>query len=92
MMELLTPTIVDRKAVDTPDALYAEYPRSTTSYEDGYQKIIYRDLANAVNGLAWWLHDTLGPAKESEHLAYIGPNDILYPSLIIGAAKVGYTV
>ena len=90
----LVPTIIDRRATLEPAAIYAEYPVSTTSYEDGYRSITYKDLANAVNGIAWWLQQNIGPGKDNvkEALAYMGPNDIRYPALIVGAAKVGYMV
>ena len=88
----LVPHIVDQRAQSEPDALYAEYPVSTTSYKEGYSKITYSGFANAINGAAWWLHKTLGPGKDFEILAYIGPNDLRYPALILGAVKAGYTV
>lgn len=88
----LVPSIVDNLANVTPHALYAEYPISTLSYEEGYRRITYGDLANAVNGVALWLLETLGAGEESEPLAYIGPNDLRYPALILGAAKAGYAV
>ena len=88
----LVPNIVDHRAKDEPDMLYAEYPVSTLSYEEGYRKITYRDFANAINGIAWWLQEVLGPGQDFEALAYIGPNDLRYPALILGAAKAGYTV
>ena len=88
----LVPNIVDQRAKYEPDMLYAEYPVSTLSYEEGYRRITYRDLANVINGIAWWLQDTLGPGQNFEALAYIGPNDLRYPALILGAAKAGYTV
>ena len=88
----LVPHLVDKRAALTPDTIYAEYPVSTLTYNEGYRKITYRDLANAVNGVAQWLVDTLGPSKDFETLAYIGPNDIRYPALILGAVKAGYKV
>ena len=89
----LVPNIVDKRAKHEPDMLYAEYPVSTLSYEDGYRRISYSDLANAINGVAWWLHDVLGePGQDFEALAYIGPNDLRYPAFILGAAKAGYMV
>lgn len=88
----LVPCIVDHLAEVTPNALYAEYPVSTLSYKEGYRKITYGDLANAVNGVAWWLHEALGPGKDFEILAYIGPNDLRYPALVLGAVKAGYVV
>lgn len=85
----LVPTLVDRLAEVKPNSLYAEYPVSTLTYEEGYRRITYRDLANAVNGVAWWLQEALGPGKDFEILAYIGPNDLRYPALILGAVKAG---
>ena len=84
--------IVDCVATSTPQALYAEYPVSTTTCEKGFYKITYAKLANAVDRIAWWLVDNLGLGRESETLAYIGPNDLIYPALILGAVKAGYKV
>ena len=88
----LIPHLVDKRAALTPDTIYSEYPVSTLTYDEGYRKITYRDFANAVNGAAAWLVDTLGPSKDFETLAYMGPNDIRYPALILGAVKAGYKV
>lgn len=88
----LTPNIVDHLANVTPTSPYALYPRSPTTYEEGYQTVTYKDFANAINALTWWLHETLGPSTNSEVLAYIGPNDIRYNALLIGAMKTGYVV
>lgn len=88
----LVPNLVDKRAVLTPDHVYAEYPVSAHSYDQGFRKITYTLLANAVNGVAWWLHQTLGPSQVFETLTYIGPNDIRYPALILGAVKAGYVV
>lgn len=85
----LLPNLVDYYARVSPQRLYAEYPRSPLSYEDGYRQITYREYANAINGIAWWLLDTIGSGKD-ETLAYIGPNDVRYPALVLGALKAGY--
>ena len=84
--------IVDCVAAREPQALYAEYPVSLTSYEDGFMRVTYGKLANAIDCMAWWLVDTLGQGHNFEPLAYIGPNDLTYPALILGAIKAGYTV
>lgn len=84
--------IVDCRAKRTPRALYAEFPVSATTYEEGYKKITYEDFANAVNGAAWWLEKTLGRSENFDTLAYIGPNDLRYNVLILGAIKAGYKV
>ncbi|RAH43173.1 acetyl-CoA synthetase-like protein [Aspergillus brunneoviolaceus CBS 621.78] len=51
--------------------------------------VTYEVLANAINGLAHWLVSHLGPGK-GEVLTYVGPNDLPYPALILGAVKAGY--
>jgi hypothetical protein len=84
--------IVDDIAKCTPEALYAEYPISPTGYEEGFRKITYGAFANAINGIAWWLHDRLGPGKNFETLSYIGMLDLRYNALILGAVKAGYKV
>lgn len=89
--EWLVPNILDRLAATTPNAPYAEYPNSPLTYDDGYRCITYAELANAVNCCASFLLDKLGPGKHSV-LPYIGPNDLRYIALILGATKAGYTV
>lgn len=88
----LLPNIVDHQANLDPESLFAEYPVSTLTYDEGYRKITFREFASAINCIAWWLHKTLGPTKDFEVLAYIGPNDLRYPVLILGAVKAGYLV
>ena len=90
--EQLLPNIVDGIAERTPETIYAEVPASPTTYKDGYIKINYRTLANAVNGVAWLLHDQLGEGLNYDTVAYIGPNDPTYVIMILGAIKAGFKV
>ncbi|PYH65836.1 acetyl-CoA synthetase-like protein [Aspergillus vadensis CBS 113365] len=85
----LLPNIFDHYAQFKPDAIYAEYPVNPMTYEEGYRPITYKALANAINGVAGWLTKTLGPGT-GETLAYLGPNDLRYPALVLGAVKAGY--
>jgi len=84
--------VVDYVARVKPQALYAEFPLSPLSYEAGFRKITYGTFANAIDRIAWWLYDNLGPGENFEALAYIGPNNFAYPALILGAVKAGYKV
>jgi acyl-CoA synthetase (AMP-forming)/AMP-acid ligase II len=88
----LIPNIVDHLARVTPNAPYALFPNSPIAYDQGYRTVTYKDFANAINVFAWWLHETLGPSKDFEVLAYVGPNDVRYTALILGAIKAGYVV
>ena len=87
----LLPQRVDRLGRVTPEAPFAEFPLSTT-YDEGYYRVTYGILANAVNGLAWWFESTLGHERNGKVLAYIGPNDLRYTALTLGAVKAGYLV
>ena len=84
--------MVDGLAGARPFSIWAEIPRSPTSYEGGYRKVTYRALSNAINGIAWWLHRSRGQGKNFETLAYFGPWDIRYVVLLLGAVKAGYKV
>ncbi|KAL8703598.1 MAG: hypothetical protein Q9201_003223 [Fulgogasparrea decipioides] len=88
----LLPNLIDEIARTDPERLYAETPASPTTYEDGWRKITYRDLANAINGVAWLLEGHLGHGTNHDTVAYIGPNDIAYVVMILGASKAGYTI
>lgn len=82
---------VDYMAQTKPEAVHSEYPNNPLSYEQGFRAINYRDLANAINGLAQWMINNLG-AGQDEVLAYFGPTDIRYPALVLAAHKAGYCV
>ncbi|THC89059.1 hypothetical protein EYZ11_011499 [Aspergillus tanneri] len=75
----LIPHLIDHYARTKPDAIYAEYPTHPMSYDHGYRPITYRAFANAINGLAWWLTEKLGPGN-GEILAYVGANDMFFTS------------
>lgn len=84
------PNLVDHYAEVKPDDLYAEYPVKPMNYEDGYKQITYKAFANSINGVAHWLTETL--SENDEILAYLGPNDLRYPALVLGAVKAGRCV
>lgn len=86
----LIPNIVDQIAQDEPDKPYIELPISPIDFNAGFRQITYGVLANAVNGVAWWLTQTLGPGTGFPTLAYIGPNDLGHNLLLLGAIKAGY--
>ncbi|KAK0506918.1 hypothetical protein JMJ35_010618 [Cladonia borealis] len=86
----LLPNIIDGMAKTRPLALYAETPRSLTTYDAGYRKITYGALANAINGVAWLLKKSLGQGRAHQTLVYIGANDLGYVVMILGAVKAGY--
>ncbi|KAF4627987.1 hypothetical protein G7Y89_g10168 [Cudoniella acicularis] len=82
--------IVDGLARTRPQTLYGEIPVSPITYDAGYRKVTYRALANAINGVAWWLTKKLGRGKNFQSLCYIGWNDVRYVIMVLGAVKAGY--
>ena len=91
MKKQLLNHIIDGLARVKPSTPYAEIPVSTVSYDEGYRRITYGALANAVNGVAWLLHNELGPGN-FDTLTYFGPSDFRYNVMILGAVKAGYKV
>lgn len=89
----LLPHTVDRLARETPSTPYGRWPVAQASYEDGFSTIDYDQLANSVNGLAWWIRDKIGTSqKEEKVLAYVGPNDVRFTALLLAAVKAGCVV
>lgn len=84
--------IVDGMASTRPCAVYAEVPYLSDSYRDGYRKVTYGALTNAINGVAWLLKDKIGESGDHQTLSYIGPNDLAYVIMVLGACKAGFKV
>ena len=90
--ERLLPQKIDLIASETPQKIHTLWPVNPFSYEAGFRTITYADLANAVNGLSWWIDKQLGPSTVGEVLAYMGPTDVRYIALLLAATKTGYVV
>ncbi|KAI3323034.1 acetyl-CoA synthetase-like protein [Xylariaceae sp. AK1471] len=89
----LLPHIVDRLASEKSQDIYGLWPVAPASYQAGFREINYAQLANIVNGLAWWIIDQLGgPGNGEQVLTYIGPNDVRYCALVLAAVKTGYVM
>ena len=84
--------LVDGMARTRPNSVWAKIPVDDTSYEAGYRKLTYKLMANAVNGLAWWLEQNLGRSENFETLAYFGTWDPRHILLLLAAVKTGYKV
>lgn len=90
----LLPRILFDLSAQFPDSTYAEYP-ITDNVADGYRKITFREVANAVHEVAYWIDNNVGkPVMDdgSETLVYMGPNDLRYGILVLASVMVGYKV
>ncbi|KAI1404173.1 hypothetical protein F4819DRAFT_494891 [Hypoxylon fuscum] len=79
------PQIVDKLAGEN---VYGIWPVDHTSYLAGVRTITYADLANIVNGLAWWLVKHHG-SQSGSILAYLGPNDVRFMAIVLATMKTG---
>ncbi|PHH89621.1 hypothetical protein CDD83_5637 [Cordyceps sp. RAO-2017] len=84
--------IIDHVAQTDPEAPWLEFPSSATDYAAGFTCITYRALANATNGLAWYLHDNIRAERPFQTIAYIGPNDARYAFILYACIKAGFKV
>jgi acyl-CoA synthetase (AMP-forming)/AMP-acid ligase II len=89
-MGQLLPAILDRRAQSEPDRVWAKFPVSPTSYDQGFRAATYGQMRNAVNRVAWMLVETVGPSSQFDTLAYLGPNDLRYHIVVLAAIKTGY--
>lgn len=86
------PTIIDQLARSNPDNIWAEYPSSPTTLDDGFQQITYAQFARAVNSSARHIQQVLGRRGTGEPLAYLAPNDPRCSIAVIAAMKAGFSV
>lgn len=87
----LVPTLIDERARNDPTKIFASFPRSK-DLADGFLDVSYAQLANAINRASWWLSESMSNAETREVFAYLGPNDLRYPILLVAAMKCGYQV
>ncbi|TVY87466.1 Non-canonical non-ribosomal peptide synthetase [Lachnellula willkommii] len=85
----LVPHIIDDRARESPGQLFAAFPKSSR-IEDGFQDVTYGQFANAINACAWWIEQEIGKGVDFQTLAYIGPSDLRYAILTVGALKTGH--
>jgi hypothetical protein len=91
----LLPTTLFSIANQYPNLIYAEYFDDLQNLARGYRKVTYREFANAVYGLAWWIEENVGKSSigdGTKTIVYIGPNDLRYGILVLASIVAGYTV
>ena len=81
--------VVDAKARLVPDSPWLLYAKSSSwEQEEGYCTITWKQFANAVNRVAFWLDENLPRTQNGpQTFAYLGPSDARYYILIVAAAK-----
>jgi hypothetical protein len=82
---------IEEKAKWLPNNLFMRYPGPDWETK-GYETISWIQYADAINKVAYWLDDQLGPAAESVTIAYFGPSDPRYAVIVPAAIKTGRRV
>lgn len=85
----LLPSLLDETGTDTPERIYASWPR-TRDLADGFQDVSHGQVLRAADALATWLTERHGVSKDFETLAYAGIGDLRYALFFFAAAKCGY--
>jgi acyl-CoA synthetase (AMP-forming)/AMP-acid ligase II len=84
--------VLDSRAQSGPDRVWAKFPVSPNSYDQGFRAATYGQIRNAVDRMAWKLAETIGMSTRFDTLAYLGPGDLRYHIVLLAAAKAGYKV
>ncbi|KAB8245385.1 hypothetical protein BDV35DRAFT_405853 [Aspergillus flavus] len=85
----LLPHIVDNDAETNPNGTFGLILKDNDN-PNQWIPLTRRQLAQAVNHVAWWFEQTVTEHCDTTTVAYIGPNDIRYVICAIALAKVGY--
>lgn len=87
----LLPQVVDFYAVTDPERLFGLFAIPVNLSMD-FRQVRMREIASAVNYLAWWIKDRIGISEQFETVAYLGASDFLYPIFCLAAIKCGFKV
>lgn len=89
----LLPTQIDQIAEQDPSRIFGEFIDSPIT-PDGVHKLQYRDLARAIDRLAWWICSSLQDSKLPEFtvVCYMGYPDVRYYIVLVAMIKCRYTV
>lgn len=85
--------MIDEISLSDPDRPFISIPKSELLIQ-GYSDVSYRQFAKAVNRCSWWIKETIGQGikGDSKTVFYLGPLDIRYLIILLGAVKTGHVV
>ncbi|KAI9818373.1 MAG: putative NRPS-like protein biosynthetic cluster [Pycnora praestabilis] len=88
--ERLAPQVVDAIATSRPDTVWASvaYP----DISQGFRDVTFKELAHAVDYMAWKIIEEIGRSKSFETIAYMGVSDIRYAAITLASIKCGYKI
>lgn len=71
----LIPHIVDDLAKSDPERIVYSFPRSQ-DVSQGFRDVSARELASAIDKVAWQLQNEIGRSSSFETIGYIGPRKL----------------
>lgn len=89
--ERLLTHVVESRAKSKPTGIAFGLPNSP-DISQGLREYNYKELANAIDNLAWWLEEKLGGRGNFETVAYLGVQDPRYTIFTLACMKTGYVV
>ncbi|KAK2762490.1 amp dependent ligase [Colletotrichum kahawae] len=88
---LITQALADALA-ENPDRTWVSYAISNNIVQDGFRNITIRQLATAVDRLAWYIDSNIGKSSDFETVLYYGLADVRYIITLIAGIKTGHSV
>lgn len=88
----LLPIVVDAKAANDAQPVWCSLPFDDDDLSKGYEDITYARYANAINQMAWFIHDKFGPSQKFDTIAYMGIPDVRYQIIEVAVIKTGHKV
>ena len=89
--ERLLPQALDEHSRHDPTRVYASIARSI-DLAQGFRDVTMREMAYAVDFIAWQLETRIGKSEKFETLAYMGVSDLRYPIFCLAGMKCGWQV
>ncbi len=81
--------IPDELARAVPDHPLFSYPK-TARPQDGFEDVSSKRFANAINRTSWYLFSLLGPPRNFDTVAYMGPSGFNISTCFHSMIFMGY--
>ncbi|KAI8312274.1 Non-canonical non-ribosomal peptide synthetase FUB8 [Colletotrichum sp. SAR11_59] len=88
----LIPQALADALAEKPDRTWVSYAISNDIAQDGFRDITIRQLATAVDRLAWYIDDNIGKSSDFDTVMYYGLADVRYIITLIAGIKTGHSV
>lgn len=87
----LLPQLADVYAKRAPDGIWGCIAKSA-DVSKGFRRVTFKELAHAVDAVAWEIEGRFNRSNDFATIAYIGIADFRYTVVVFAAIKCGFTV